>query len=92
MSNSLPRITARIDEETQELLMRAAALDGSPSLNAYIIKMLRQSAEKTIQEANVWQMDRDEAAAFVEALDNPPAMNERLSRAFDRFIAMEAKH
>ena len=54
--------------------------------------MLRQSAEKTIQEANVWKLDRDEAVAFVEALDNPPAMNERLSKAFDRFIAMEAKH
>lgn len=90
MSNALPRLSARIDEETQELLIRAAALDGSPSLNAYIIKMLRQSAEKTIQEANVWKLDRDEAVAFVEALDNPPEMGERLSRAFDRY-SREAK-
>ncbi len=92
MANSLPRITARIDEETQELLVRAAALDGSPSLNAYIVKMLRQSAEKTIQEANVWKLDRDEAMAFVEALDNPPAMNERLSNAVDNFFAVEIEH
>ncbi len=37
MTATLPRITARVDADTQTLLTRAAALSGMPSMNAFVV-------------------------------------------------------
>jgi uncharacterized protein (DUF1778 family) len=49
MSQSLPRITARVDEDTRQLLSQAADLLELPSINAFV---LSAAVEKTAKLSN----------------------------------------
>ena len=42
MINPSPRITARVDPDTQALLSEAAALSGISSINSFVLRMRNQ--------------------------------------------------
>ena len=62
MPTSLPRITTRVDEATQSLLSRAAALAGLPSINAFVVNAAKASLVAGITpEGDEWAKTLEEA-------------------------------
>jgi len=48
MATTLPRITARVDVETQELLTKAAAIAGMSSINSFVLSAAIEKAKQVI--------------------------------------------
>ncbi len=46
MATTLPRITARVDADTQSLLNKAAALAGMPSINSFVLSAAVEKAKQ----------------------------------------------
>lgn len=79
------RITTRVTTETKELLERAAALSGYPSLNSFIANAAVSEAKKLIEQDMVINLCRDDAIAFVEALERPAQVNNRFLSAARKY-------
>ena len=84
MNANSPRITARVDIDTQELLSKAAALMGISSINSFVLSAAIGKAKKIIQKENTLKLTHRDAMLFVEALDRPQP-NARLSQAMKNY-------
>ena len=84
MATALPRITARIDEEIQELLNRAAALSGVKSINAFVVSAAVEKARTIIAQEERLRLSEEEASQLIEALDAEPKRHEKLANAFKK--------
>lgn len=49
MATTLPRITARVDVETQNLLTKAAAIAGMYSINSFVLSAAIEKAKQVIE-------------------------------------------
>ena len=78
------RLEARVSPDLKALLQRAADLQGR-SLTDFVLESARHAAEAVIHEHEVITLSARDSRAFVEALLNPPAPNERLRAAFARY-------
>src|ERR1700737_3066399 len=79
-SNRVERLGFRLDEETKDLIERAAHLSRR-KVSDFCVTALTDTARRTIAEHEpLWLWDRDRKA-FFDALVNPPEPNERLVRA-----------
>jgi len=85
MTKNAPRITARVDEEIQSLLARAAALSGMSSINAFVVSSAVEKARKIIAEEEKWCLDEADSRLFVEALQRQPKKHRKLAEAFERY-------
>lgn len=85
MTKSAPRIIARVDEETQGLLIRAAALAGMPSVNAFVVSSAVEKAKKIIPEEERMRLTEEESRQFIEALQRPAQIHPRLAKAFEAY-------
>ena len=74
------RLEARISVEQKTVLQQAAALSGS-TLSEFVVASAQEAARRVIQEHETIRLSRTEQIAFVTALLNPPAPNERLRQA-----------
>ncbi|MDH3001332.1 hypothetical protein A1D23_12470 [Chelonobacter oris] len=81
-----PRITARIDEDTQSLLLQASKLIGISSINSFVVNAAVEKAKAIIQEENLIKLNRESSRRLLEALDSPPIENEKLIRAFKEHL------
>ena len=81
------RLEARVTPELKALLVRAAELQGS-SLSDFMTKHLREAANCTIREHGRLVLDAKEREVFITALLNPPAPNENLRKAAERYRAL----
>ena len=79
-----PRITARVDIDTQELLSKAAALMGISSINSFVLSAAIEKAKKIIQKENSLKLSHRDAMLFVDALD-APQVNSRLKQAMKNY-------
>lgn len=86
---SLPRITARVDLDTQELLSKAAALSGVTSINSFVLNSAIEKAKQIIEREEALKLSKRDAAMLMEALDKPVQANEKLKSAFARYEAMQ---
>lgn len=86
---SLPRITARVDVDTQELLNKAAALSGVTSINSFVLNSAIEKAKQVIEKEEVLKLSAQDSMKLMEALDQPAAVNDKLQSAFARY---EASH
>jgi len=84
MNANTPRITARVDLDTQELLSKAAALMGISSINSFVLTAAIEKAKKIIQKENTLKLSYRDTMLFIEALDNPQA-NLRLKKAIKNY-------
>lgn len=84
MSSSSPRITARIDSDTQALLGRAAQLSGIPTINAFVLGAAVEKAKAILKEEHMLMLNGEQSLQLLNALDNPPEPNEALKRLFAR--------
>jgi len=84
MATALPRITARIDEEIQELLNRAATLSGVKSINAFVVGAAVEKARAIIAQEERLLLSEEEASQLIEALDAESQAHDKLSKAFKK--------
>jgi len=84
MNANSPRITARVDIDTQELLSKAAALIGISSINSFVLSAAIEKAKKIIQKENALKLSHRDAMLFVDALDSPQ-VNPRLGQAIQNY-------
>jgi uncharacterized protein (DUF1778 family) len=80
-----PRITARVSEEVQALLLQAASLSGISSMNAFVLSAAVEKAKSIVKEQQEMHLSSRDAMALVEALDAKPRHHARLSKAFAEY-------
>jgi len=74
------RLGFRLDEETKDLIERAAHLSHS-KVSDYCLTALADSARRTIAEYDTLTLSDADRKCFFEALTHPPEPSGRLARA-----------
>lgn len=74
------RLEARISAEKKAVLKRAAELCGR-TLSEFVVESAQAAATRVIQDHEAIRLSQAEQIAFVMALLNPAAPNDRLKRA-----------
>ncbi|EJL6487433.1 DUF1778 domain-containing protein [Vibrio cholerae] len=85
MATTLPRITARVDVDTQDLLTKAAALTGMSSINSFVLNAAIEKAKQVIEREQALKLSQADAVLLMEALDNPAVVNAKLKLASERY-------
>ena len=85
MTTTLPRITARVDVDTQDLLTKAAALAGMSSINSFVLSADIEKANQVIEREQALKLSQADTSLLMQALDNPAEVNIRLKAAADRY-------
>ncbi len=85
MATTLPRITARVDVDTQDLLTKAAALAGMSSINSFVLNTAIEKAKQVIEREQALKLSQVDAVLLMEALDNPAVANAKLKLASERY-------
>jgi len=85
MAASLPRITARVDIDTQYLLSKATALAGMSSINSFVLSAAVEKAKQVIEREQVLKLSQHDAIMLMEALDKPATANAKLKMAASRY-------
>lgn len=80
------RIEMRVTAAQKRLFERAAAASGM-SLTDFAVISLQATAKSTLDNQSRTVVAPEYAAAFVEAMVNPPEPNERLRQAAKRYFA-----
>jgi uncharacterized protein (DUF1778 family) len=78
------RFEARLTQAQKEVIVRAASLDDE-AVTQFVIRSAVRAAKKRLRDEDIIQLSRNDRAALVEALVNPPAPNQQLSEAFNRY-------
>ena len=84
MHAKAPRITARVDLDTQELLSKAAAVSGISSINSFVLSAAIEKAKKIIEKEQTLKLSARDAMLLVEVLDAPQT-NPRLKQAIKNY-------
>jgi uncharacterized protein (DUF1778 family) len=85
MASTLPRITARVDVDTQDLLTKAAAIAGMSSINAFVLSAAIEKAKHVIEREEVLKLRRVDAMLLIDALDQPAKPHAKLQTAARRY-------
>ena len=85
MNAKYPRITARVDLDTQELLKKASALIGISSINAFVLNSAIEKAKEIIAKEEALALSQRDALLLIDALDTEPILNSRLNQAFKSY-------
>lgn len=85
MATTLPRITARVDVDTQDLLTKAAAMAGMSSINSFVLSAAIEKAKQVIEREQALTLSQADTSLLMQALDNPAEVNARLKAAAERY-------
>ncbi len=85
MASTLPRITARVDTDTQDLLSKAAAITGMSSINSFVLSAAIEKARQVLEREQALQLSQQDAMQLMEALDKPATAHPKLRQAADRY-------
>ncbi|WP_283710649.1 DUF1778 domain-containing protein [Pseudoalteromonas prydzensis] len=85
MSTALPRITARVDIDTQELLSQAAAIAGMSSINSFVLSAAVEKAKTIMERERALQLSQQDTMTLMAALDQPAKPNSKLQSAATRY-------
>lgn len=77
------RLEARIPVAVYEQMQRAARLRGM-TLTGYLLATAGEEARRTVEEADVLRLAKEDQIRFAKVLIDPPAPNDRLARAAKR--------
>ncbi|MCE7566910.1 DUF1778 domain-containing protein [Aliivibrio fischeri] len=86
MATALPRITARVDIDTQELLSQAAAIAGMSSINSFVLSAAVEKAKTIMERERALQLSQQDAMTLMTALDQPGKPNSNLQKAASRYM------
>ena len=79
------RITARVSSAIAETLNEAVELAGT-TMNNFVVQAALREAQRVIDREKAIYVSRNDAAMLLDLLENPPAPNAALTRAFERFM------
>ena len=85
MATTLPRITTRVDVDTQDLLSKAAAISGMSSINSFVLSAAIEKAKQVIEREQTLKLNQADAMLLMEALDRPTTPNAKLKTASERY-------
>jgi len=85
MTTALPRITARVDMDTQELLTQAAAIAGMSSINSFVLSAAVEKAKTIMERERALQLSQQDTMTLMAALDQPAKPNSKLQSAATRY-------
>jgi len=85
MATTSPRITARVDADTQNLLSRAAVIAGMSSINSFVLSAAIEKAKDLIEREQSLKLSQRDAALLVNSLDTPTRVHNRLKQAAERY-------
>lgn len=85
MATTLPRITARVDVDTQDLLTKAAAIAGMSSINSFVLSAAIEKAKQVIEREQALKLSQADAMLLMEALDRTATQNSKLKAAASRY-------
>jgi len=91
MAMSLPRITSRVDTDTQELLAQAASIAGMSSINSFVLSAAVEKAKEIIERERTLKLSKRDAVMLVAAIDAPAKVNPRLQQAAKRYESKNSK-
>lgn len=86
MATALPRITARVDADTQELLSQAAAIAGMSSINSFVLSAALEKAKTIMERERSLKLSQKDTTALMNALDQPAKPNNKLQQAALRYM------
>jgi uncharacterized protein (DUF1778 family) len=89
MSATLPRITARVDFDTQDLLLQAAAASGISSINSFVLSAAIEKAKKILRYEKTLKLSKNDAIALIDAIDSKPRVKPRLQQAAQNYKSKE---
>lgn len=78
------RIDFRVNPETKELLVRAAALRGS-NLTAFVLESAQERAVDLIERHERLRLTDRDRDRLLQALERPPAPTAALRKAFQKY-------
>ena len=81
------RFEARITEEQKALFLQAAALGGHHTLSDFIVTSAQEKAIALVREHEILQLFGQDRSIFIDALLNPPAPNQKLRKAAQKYAA-----
>ncbi len=92
-SDERGRITARVPQNVQDILQRAAELLGA-TLNQFVVQAALTEARRVIERDRVIHLSSTDAAFLMNLLEKPPAPNARLRKAFQTYKkrTLDAEH
>ncbi len=61
MATALPRITARVDVDTQELLAQAAAIVGMSNINSFVLSAAIEKAKQILERERSLKISQRDA-------------------------------
>ncbi len=79
-----PRITARVDEDTKELLLKASKLIGQPSINAFVLNSAVEHAKEILKREQILELGERDFGLLLDSLDSS-SKNERLQKAYQNY-------
>ncbi|EIJ47730.1 hypothetical protein GWL_19710 [Herbaspirillum sp. GW103] len=80
---STARLEARISPELQQLLKRAAEIEGR-TLTDFVVAAVQDAAQRAIEQAEVIRLSLEDQQRFADALLSPPPPSAALRRAMVR--------
>lgn len=81
--NEPKRITVRISTQVAVKLQEAAELTGE-AFNQFVVQAALEKAQRIIDRENLIRFSAEDAAVFINMLENPRPPNEALTQAFER--------
>lgn len=78
------RISARVPASVQQTLQLAANLTGS-TVNQFVVQTALREAERIIEQERVIRLSARDTEAFIQALENPPPLNDKLKAALQDY-------
>ena len=78
------RITARLSGHLVEKLQEAANLSGA-TLNQFLVQAALKEADRIIEQERDIRFTHEDAALFIDMLDNPRPPNAALTKAYERY-------
>ncbi len=85
MPTTSPRITTRVDFDTQNLLAQAAAISGISSINSFVLSAAIEKAKIIIEREQTLKLSKRDAIALIDVLDAQPKVNARLQQAAQQY-------
>jgi uncharacterized protein (DUF1778 family) len=78
------RIDVRVDSDVKALFARAAEISGV-SMTRFVVETAKERAEQLVSQHERIVLENQARDTFLNALANPPAPNEALRRAAEKF-------
>ena len=76
------RINLRLSREAKQQIEHAAGVEGQ-TISRFILSSALAHAEKSIRDHETLVLGRQDARVFFNAIANPPAPNDRLTKALN---------